>query len=100
MKNRDRIITKSYAMGRMGKAIERAIEATTILEKERAARWAAAWGVLCDIKTKRVRLKPDTAVQRPEPHELDDDLPEINFPEIVFTVHTQNSSRASASEMS
>lgn len=35
---------KFYAMRRMREAIDRAIDANTIPKKERAARWAAAWG--------------------------------------------------------
>lgn len=38
-------------------AIERAIERPTVKEKERAARWAAAWGLLCGIQTLGVNLK-------------------------------------------
>lgn len=41
----------------MALAIERAIEARSGKEKERAARWAAAWGLLCGIKTNRVHLR-------------------------------------------
>lgn len=57
MKSRYRFLRKSYAMHRMAVAIERAIEARTGKEKERAARWAAAWGLLCGIRTSRVRLR-------------------------------------------
>lgn len=57
MKSRHRFLRKSYAMHRMAAAIERAIEARTCKEKERAARWAAAWGLLCGIHTSRVRLR-------------------------------------------
>jgi hypothetical protein len=57
MKNRYPFLRKSYAMHRMAKAIERAIEGKTSGEKERAARWAAAWGLLCGIKTSGVRLR-------------------------------------------
>lgn len=38
-------------------AIERAIKCPTEKEKERAARWAAAWGLLCGIRAKGVRLR-------------------------------------------
>jgi len=38
-------------------AIERAIKRPTRKEKERAARWAAAWGLLCGIRTAGVNLK-------------------------------------------
>jgi hypothetical protein len=57
MKSRYPFLRKSYAMHRMAKAIERAIEGQTSGEKERAARWAAAWGLLCGIKTSGVRLR-------------------------------------------
>jgi hypothetical protein len=57
MKKLDRYARKSYAMFRMTLAIERAIKRPTRKEKERAARWAAAWGLLCGIKTAGVNLK-------------------------------------------
>lgn len=38
-------------------ALERAIKRPTRKEKEHAARWAAAWGLLCGIRTEGVRLK-------------------------------------------
>lgn len=41
----------------MALAIERAIERPTRKEKEGAARWAAAWGLLCGIRTEGVKLK-------------------------------------------
>lgn len=66
----------------MGKAIERTLEATTMLEKERAVRRAAAWGVLRDITTRCVRLK-----QAPVRHFFADEHDEVNdigFPELVF----------------
>jgi hypothetical protein len=44
-------------MRRMTLAIERAIKRPTRKEKERAARWAAAWGLLCGIRTEGVKLK-------------------------------------------
>jgi hypothetical protein len=53
----DRYARKSYAMRRMTLALERAIKRPTRKEKERAARWAAAWGLLCGIRTEGVRLK-------------------------------------------
>ncbi len=84
MKNRYQFMLKSYAMDRMAKAIERAIEASTIIEKERAARWAAAWGLLCDIRTKRVRLKESDLVQRRSGRGADKEVMKIDFPEIVF----------------
>ena len=48
---------KSYARQRMAESIERVIRATTSVEKERAARWAAAWGVLCGIMTSTVNVR-------------------------------------------
>jgi hypothetical protein len=57
MKNRDRSLRKSYAMERMASAIDRAIGGSTGKEKERAARWAAAWGLLCGIRTEGVKLR-------------------------------------------
>ncbi len=50
-------LRKSYAMRRMAKAIERAIAARSGKEKERAARWAAAWGLLCGIRTEGMVLR-------------------------------------------
>jgi hypothetical protein len=58
MKKQDRYARKAYAMSRMTLAIERAIKRPTRKEKERAARWAAAWGLLCGIRTEGVNLKP------------------------------------------
>jgi hypothetical protein len=46
MKNRYRFLKKSYAMQRMGVAIERAITAPTIREKERR-RGGQPHGVCC-----------------------------------------------------
>jgi hypothetical protein len=59
MKKPDRSLRKSYAMERMAAAIDRAIGDRTGKEKERAARWAAAWGLLCGIRTEGVRLRRD-----------------------------------------
>lgn len=38
-------------------AIERAIVGPTRKDEERAARWAAAWGLLCGIRTEGINLK-------------------------------------------
>ncbi|HEX9173757.1 MAG TPA: hypothetical protein VF861_13960, partial [Telluria sp.] len=59
MASQHRLLIKSYAMARMGMAIERAITARTSKEKTRAARWAAAWGLLCGINTKQLVLRND-----------------------------------------
>jgi hypothetical protein len=56
-KKPDRHAKKSYAMRRMTLALERAIKRPTSKEKERAARWAAVWGLLCGIRTEGVNLK-------------------------------------------
>lgn len=48
---------KSYAMYRMGRAIGRAIVEPSSSCKERAAKWAAAWGMLCGIKTGTVNSR-------------------------------------------
>ena len=50
-------------MRRMAGAIERAIEAITIHEKDAAARWAAAWGMLCGIKTKAVLVRRSEVIR-------------------------------------
>lgn len=57
MKKRYRYVRKSYAMRRMARAIERAMQAGSSKESERAIRWVAAWGLLCGIKTPGVRLR-------------------------------------------
>jgi hypothetical protein len=57
MKRRDRQQRKSYGMRRMGKAIGRAIQAGSSAEQARAIRWAAAWGLLCGIRSPGVRLR-------------------------------------------
>ena len=40
---------KFYPLQRMRRAVERAIEATTLAEKEQATRWAEAWGAFAGI---------------------------------------------------
>lgn len=57
MYQRDRQQRKSYAMQRMGRAIGRAMNATASEEQARAIRWAAAWGLLCGIRSPGVRLR-------------------------------------------
>lgn len=42
---------KAYALLRMVAAIDRAIEAGTDAEKEKAARWASAWGAVGGVRT-------------------------------------------------
>lgn len=48
---------KAYGMLRMAAAIERAIEAEQSDEKDRAARWAAAWGAIGGIHSPGIRLR-------------------------------------------
>ena len=48
---------KAYSMWRMIMAIQRAIGADSDTEKDQAARWAAAWGLLSGIRTPGVRLR-------------------------------------------
>jgi len=62
MSSQTRLLRKSYAMSRMGKAIERAISAPNSKEKTRAAKWAAAWGLLCGITTNGTYLRSDAVV--------------------------------------
>lgn len=50
---------KSYAMLRMVAAIGRAIHSPTSVEKAKAARWAAAWGLIGGIHTRGIRLRRD-----------------------------------------
>jgi hypothetical protein len=57
MKPRIQKERKSYAMFRMVAAIGRAIHSTTSAEKDKAARWAAAWGVISGIRTRGIRLR-------------------------------------------
>ena len=40
---------KHYALRRMRIAIDRAVKAQTLTEKEKAARWAAAWAEIGGI---------------------------------------------------
>lgn len=48
---------RAYAMMRMAEAIGRAIDAGTAQEKDRAARWASAWGLIGGIRSPGVRLR-------------------------------------------
>ncbi|HEU4376704.1 MAG TPA: hypothetical protein VFS02_24625 [Telluria sp.] len=57
MNRTSRILKKSYAMQRMADAIDRAVRAAGAKEKERAARWVAAWGMLCGIRSESIRLR-------------------------------------------
>jgi len=57
MNGSTRLIRKSYAMQRMGMALARAVSAGAANQKSTAARWAAAWGLLCGIHTPGVNLR-------------------------------------------
>ena len=59
MKQRIRKEKKRYAMMRMAEAIGRAIKSTSSADKDKAARWAAAWGVMSGIRSPGVRLRRD-----------------------------------------
>ncbi len=60
---------KSYAMLRMAEALRRAIDSDSDIDKDRAARWAAAWGALAGIRAPAshipgLRLRSDVLVDR------------------------------------
>ena len=57
MKHRSIEARKAYSMERMIVAIQRAILSDTNAQKEKAARWAAAWGLLSGIRTPGIRLR-------------------------------------------
>lgn len=67
MKNRSLDERKAYGTQRMLAAIERAIEADTDTEKERAARWATAWGALGGIRSPGMRLRRSVLADPPRP---------------------------------
>lgn len=50
---------KAYGLARMAAAIGRAIDSDSPEEKDRAARWAAAWGVISGIRSPGIRLRRD-----------------------------------------
>jgi len=62
--NHNRKKRKSYAMKRMADAISRAIASEQPSEKDKAARWAAAWGVLGGIRTPGIRLRRSVLADR------------------------------------
>lgn len=68
MSSNSRILKKSYAMQRMARAIERAVRAGSGKEKQRAARWVAAWGMLCGIRSDTVRLRRSDVAQVADDH--------------------------------
>lgn len=64
MKHRSKEQRKAYAMRRMAEAIGRAIRSESPQEKERAKRWAAAWGVVSGIRSSGVRLRRSVLFDR------------------------------------
>ncbi len=64
MKHRLRKERKSYAMLRMAEAIGRAIHSDSPADKDKAARWAAAWGVVGGIRSPGVRLRRSVLIDR------------------------------------
>ncbi|UUZ51536.1 hypothetical protein LP420_20580 [Massilia sp. B-10] len=48
----------------MTEAIGRAISSTHPADKDKAARWAAAWGVISGIRTPGIRLRRSVLVDR------------------------------------
>lgn len=68
MNSRKRKERKTYAMLRMVAAIGRAIASPTPAEKDRAARWAAAWGVVSGIRTRGIRLRRNVLSDRRHRH--------------------------------
>lgn len=86
MNTNSRIQKKSYAMQRMARAIDRAVRSGNGKEKERAARWAGAWGILCGIRSATVRLRRAEFVERGDdrlrqpsaPIEISNQVPEID----------------------
>lgn len=64
MNHRVRKEKKTYAMLRMVAAIGRAIQTDSTVEKDKAARWAAAWGALGGIRSPGVRLRRNVLIDR------------------------------------
>ncbi len=64
MPHKDRQQRKSYGMRRMGAAIGRAMQAESSEEQARGIRWAAAWGLLCGIRSPGVRLRRPELVEQ------------------------------------
>ena len=67
MKSRTIEKRKAYGMERMIAAIERAILSDTNAAKERAARWAAAWGLLSGIRSPGIRLRRSVLADQRRP---------------------------------
>lgn len=63
MPHKDRQQRKSYGM-RSCEAILRAMQAASSEEQARGIRWAAAWGLLCGIRSPGVRLRRPELVEQ------------------------------------
>lgn len=59
----DREARKSYGMLRMSRAIGRAIACEASVDKDRAIRWASAWGLIGGIRSDQVRLRRPELLQ-------------------------------------
>ena len=55
---------KSYALKRMVISLERAIAASSDAAKDKASRWAAAWGYFAGITSPGIRLKQTDVLER------------------------------------
>lgn len=64
MKQRIRKERKTYAMLRMAAAIRRAIDSPSPSQKDKAARWAAAWGLVGGIRSPGVRLRRSVLIDQ------------------------------------
>ena len=53
---------KAYAMQRMAQAIGRAIESDANADKDKAARWAGAWGAMGGIRSPGLRLRRNVLI--------------------------------------
>ena len=65
MGQRDKYARKAYGMQRMAMAIGRAIDARDPADKDRAARWAAAWGAIGGIRAPGMRLRRSLLARSP-----------------------------------
>ena len=64
MKRRIKLERKTYALLRMAVAIGRAMGANATADKDRAARWAAAWGLVGGIRSPGVRLRSSVLLDK------------------------------------
>lgn len=91
---------KSYAMQRMGPAIARAISENSKTQKESAAKWAAAWGMLCGIHTPGVKLKGSDVLGGERKHRKVKRSGDIVIPAGADPVPTPNAASASSPALS